>query len=91
MNIKSKLIPANMAASGLILVACSESPEDAAGDLAKQKMESQEDVLEEQADLAKSLGNEAQQEALDKRADSIGDAAGEAENAAEQRVPPVAN
>lgn len=68
------------------LSACSESPQEASGDLAEQQMESREDVLEEQADLAEAMGNETQEEVLDERADAMGDAAGEAEEAAEERM-----
>ncbi len=70
------------------LGACSQSPEEAAGDLAEQQMESQEDVLQEEADLAGAMG-EAQEDALDEQADAVGDAAGEAGEAAEESVAPA--
>jgi hypothetical protein len=71
------------------LAACEQSPEEAAGDLAEQEMLSQEDVLEEEADVAEAVGDQAQEEALDEQADAMGDAAGEAEDAAEEQVAPT--
>lgn len=76
-----------MAIFGLAaLAACQQSPEEAAGDVAEQEMLSQEDVLEEEADLAEAMGDEAREEALDERADAMGDAAGTAEERAEEQV-----
>jgi hypothetical protein len=72
------------------LAGCNQDPEEAAGDLAEQEMLSQEDVLEEQADLAEAMGDEAREETLDERADAMGDAAGEAEDMAEERMAPEA-
>jgi hypothetical protein len=71
------------------LAACGQSPEEATGDLAEQEMLSQEDVLEEEADVAEAVGDEAQEEALDEQADAMGDAAGEAEDMAEEQVAPA--
>jgi hypothetical protein len=90
-EIVMKIVTGVIAALGIAaLAACGESPEEAAGDLAEQEMLSQEDILEEEADLAEAVGNEAQEEALDEQADAMGDAAGEAEDAAEAQVAPAA-
>lgn len=73
----------------LALGACDQSPQEAAGDAAEQEMLSKEDNLQEQADIAGAVGNEAREEALDERADAMGDAAGDAEDAAEARTAPA--
>lgn len=67
----------------LPLAACDQSVEEAQGDLAEQQMESTEDVLEEEADLADAMGNEAAEEVIDENADAMGEAADEAEALAE--------
>lgn len=71
------------------LAACEQSTEEATGDLAEQEMLAEEDVLEEEADLADAMGEEAQEEALDEQADAMGDAAGTAEEMAEEQVAPA--
>ena len=63
------------------LAGCAESEQEAQEDLVVQQYESQEDTLEEQADLAEAQGNEAQEEALDAEADAMGEAGDQAEDA----------
>ena len=60
------------------LAACGGSAEE---DLESQELESQEDILEEEADLADEMGNEAEEEMLDDQADAMGEAADEVEGA----------
>ncbi|MBU0669048.1 MAG: hypothetical protein KKE77_01850 [Alphaproteobacteria bacterium] len=67
----------------LPLAACDQSVEEAEGDLAEQQLESTEDVLEEEADLADAMGDEAAEETLDAEADAMGEAADDAEAAVE--------
>ncbi|MEP2725615.1 hypothetical protein [Roseibium sp.] len=67
----------------LPLAACDQSVEDAEGDLAEQQLESTEDVLEEEADLADAMGDEVAEETLDAEADAMGEAADDAEAAVE--------
>ena len=54
------------------LAACADNAQE---ELAEQELESQEDVLEEQADLADEMGMEGQEEMLDDQADAMGEAA----------------
>jgi len=63
------------------LAACSESPEEAQEEVAQQQLESSEDVIEEQADLAEAMGDEATEETLDEQADAMGEAADEVDGA----------
>lgn len=88
---RTKLSSVITAALGLSLAACNQSPEGAAGDLAEQKVLSQEDVLQEEADIAGAVGNEVREESLDDRADAMGDAAEDSKEAAEEMVAPSAN
>ncbi|KPQ22601.1 MAG: hypothetical protein HLUCCX21_06075, partial [Porphyrobacter sp. HL-46] len=46
-------------AIGLSLAGCDQGVEDAQEDLAEQRLESREDVIEEKADLQEEMGNEA--------------------------------
>lgn len=61
--------------SALALAAC--GPQEAAEDLQEQQLESQEDILEEEADLADELGMEGREEMLDAEADAMGEMADE--------------
>ena len=67
----------------LPLAACDQSVEEAQGDLAEQELESTEDVLEEEADLADAMGDETAEEVIDEQADAMGEAADDAEAMAE--------
>lgn len=66
-----KIAFAFAAAGAIALTAC--GPQDAAEDIQEQELESQEDILEEEADMADEMGMEAEEEMLDDRADAIGD------------------
>ncbi len=61
--------------SALAIAAC--GPQDAAEDVAEEQFEAQEDILEEQADLADEMGNEAESDMLDAQADAAGEMADE--------------
>ena len=63
------------AAGALALTAC--GPQEAAEEVQEQEYEAQEDILEEEADLADEMGNEAQEEMLDDQADQMGEMADE--------------
>lgn len=62
-------------ALGLSLAGCDQGVGDAQEDLAEQRLESREDVIEEEADLQEEMGNEAASDDLDERADAMGEAA----------------
>lgn len=64
-----------LGAIGLTLAGCEQTVDEAQDDLAEQRLESEEDVIEEQADLQDEMGNETASEALDERADAMGEAA----------------
>ena len=56
------------------LAACADNAEE---EVAEQELESAEDVMEEQADLADEMDAEATEEQLDEQADAMGEAADE--------------
>ena len=67
-----KIVAVAAATVLLSLSACADSAEE---ELAEQRLESAEDVMEEQADLADERGMEVQEEMLDDRADAMGEMA----------------
>ena len=83
MNFKTVTLAASAFAFAA-LGACSESEQEAQEDLTEQAYESQEDVLEEQADLAEAQGDEVAEEALDAEADAMGEMGDQAEDAVDE-------
>ncbi len=73
-----KIVAVAAAAALVSLSACADTAEE---ELAEQELESTEDVMEEQADLADEMGMEGQEEVLDERADAMGEAADEVDGA----------
>lgn len=68
-----KILIAFASAGTLALAACGTPAEEAE----EQRLESQEDILEEEADMADDMGMEAESEMLDDQADAMGEAADE--------------